>query len=91
MRTSLLLATGFFIGAITVCFIRPNHSPPAPPKGQLVSYQASLFGGHSKIGNVIVAGPTLNQQSINDSIIMISWDTNVVKGSIVIMSAVPIY
>lgn len=91
MKQTLILGFVFAIGAVFGHFASSDDSKSQLPKGQLVSYQASIIGGHSKIGNAFVAGATVNQKTINDTIGIVLRDTNVVNGSIVILNSIPIY
>lgn len=81
----------FFVGALIGYFIHPEPKLEPKPKGFVVSYQAGITNNMTKIGNLIMQGPLFTEAALNQAIGHIQSDTNVNKGSITILNAVPIY
>jgi hypothetical protein len=91
---SFIGSTFFFIGVLVGYFIHPSPTPAplAPnPRGYLISYQAGITNNMTKIANIIAVGHPFNEQGLNAAINQITTDTNIVKGSVVILNAIPVY
>lgn len=88
---SIIKTMLFLVGALIGYFINPDPKPSPSPRGFMISYQAGITNNMTKVGNVLVGGHPFTDHTINGSINLIMLDTNVIRGSVVILNAVPVY
>jgi len=81
----------FFIGALIGYLIHPDPKPEPAIKGYVTSYQATITNNMTKIGNIMLPSSMFTELNLNQVLNSINQDTNIVKGSVVILNAIPVY
>lgn len=82
-----LMMIGFGIGYT----VSQDPKPEPKPRGFVVAFQAGITNNMTKVGNIIMAGPSFTELALNQALAGIQSDTNITKESVVILNAIPVY